>query len=89
MADMPADGSKPRSRTIRLLAIVGTSLVVGVATTFFLLIAYVIGKLYLSGHAIEPKWYDTVATTVVFGGGLLAAIGAFVAGMRVLGGRRT
>ena len=86
---MPTDRSQPRSRVIRLLAIAGTACVVGAATTFFLLIAYVIGKLYLSGHAIEPKWYDTVATTVVFGGGLLAAIGTFVAGMRVLGGRRT
>ena len=85
MTDMPADGSKPRSRTIRLVAIVGTSLVVGGATTFFLLIAYVIGKLYLSGHAIEPKWYDTAATSVVFGGGLLVTIGTFIAGMRVLG----
>ena len=39
---------------MRLLAIVGTSCVVGAATTFFLLIAYVIGKLYLAGHSIEP-----------------------------------
>jgi len=88
VADMPADGSNPRSRGIRSLAIAGTACVIGAATTFFLLIAYVIAKLYLSGHSIEPKWYDTVGSFVVFGGGLAVAIGTFVAGMRALGGRR-
>jgi len=73
---------------MRLLAIVGTSCVVGAATTFFLLIAYVIGKLYLAGHSIEPKWYDTAGSFVVFGGGFAVAIGTFAVGMRALGGRR-
>jgi hypothetical protein len=89
MADMPTNRTQPRSRFIRLLAIAGTACVVGASTTFFLLIAYVIGKLYLSGHSIEPKWYDTAGSFVVFGGGFLAAIGTFVAGMRALGGRGT
>jgi hypothetical protein len=89
VAEMPEDGSKPRARVIRLLAVAGTSCVAGAATTFFLLITYVIGKLYLSGHSIEPKWYDTAGSFVVFGGGLAVAIGMFVVGMRALGGRST
>lgn len=88
MADIPADPSQKRSRTLRTLAIAGASCVAGVATTFFLLIAYVIGKLYLSGHAIEPKWYDTAGSFVVFGGGLAVAIGSFIVGRRVLDGAR-
>jgi hypothetical protein len=88
VAGPPDDGNKKRSRTIRVLAVVGTSCVAGAATTFFLLIAYVIAKLYLAGHSIEPKWYDRVGSFVVFGGGLAVAIGTFVAGMRALGGKR-
>ena len=80
---------KRSSRTLRTLAVVGTSCVAGAATTFFLLIAYVIGKLYLSGHSIEPKWYDTAGSFVVFGGGLVVAIGTFVVGMRALVSKRT
>ena len=47
-----------------------------------LLLLYVIGKLYLSGHSIEPPWYDTVASICVFGGALLVATRLFILARR-------
>jgi len=76
------------SRTLRTLALVGTACATGIGATIVLLIGYVIGKLYLSGHSIEPKWYDTVGSFIVFGGGLAAAIAAFILGRRALDGTR-
>ena len=56
----------------RALATFAVSVFVGGFTCLVLLIGYVIGKLYLSGHSREPSWYDTAATAVVFGGALAA-----------------
>ena len=56
----------------RALATFAVSVFVGGFTCLVLLSAYVIGKLYLSGHSKEPPWYDTAASAVVFGGALAA-----------------
>jgi len=56
----------------RALATFAASAFVGAFTCLVLLIVYVIGKLYLSGHSMEPPWYDTAASAVVFGGALAA-----------------
>ncbi len=54
-----------------------------------LLLGYVTGKLYLAGYSIEPRWYDSVASFVVFAGGLTAAIVMFVLGRRALGEKKS
>lgn len=56
----------------RYLAATAVGVMVGGFTLLVLLIGYVIGKLYLAGHMIEPSWYDTAAGAFVFGGALAA-----------------
>jgi ammonia channel protein AmtB len=76
-----------RLKAWRTIALLLGSLTVGAGVTLVLLIAYVIVKLYLAGHVMEPSWYDTAGSAVVFGGGLAAAIAAFVLGKRATGTR--
>jgi len=83
-----ASGTRPapRSGAIRTIAIAAWAILVGGGATIVLLIGYVIGKLYLAGHAIEPPWYDTAGSVVVFGGGFVTALASFIAGWRALPG---
>jgi hypothetical protein len=53
----------------------------------FLLLALLVdvgGKLYLAGHGVEPPWYDTAASAVVFGGALFSAAVIFAVCWRLL-----
>jgi len=61
----------------RLLIAAAAGAAVGTFATLLLLIAYVVGKLWLAGHGREPPGYDTWASAVVFGGGLIAAAFSF------------
>jgi len=84
-----ASGSRSKlgSGPVRTITLAAWAVLVGGGATIVLLIGYVIGKLYLAGHSIEPSWYDAAGSTVVFGGGLVTAIASFIAGRRALRGK--
>jgi len=60
----------------RVLVSLAVAAGVGLGLAVALAIAYAIVKIYLSGHSLEPAWFDSVASSIwgilVLGGGAAA-----------------
>jgi hypothetical protein len=70
---------------IRLAIAAAAGLALGAAVGILYLLAYVVGELYLSGHSLEPAWFERAAN-LLFGLVLLLAGGiGFAAGWRLTG----
>jgi hypothetical protein len=61
------------NRIGHFLAAAVAAALTGSGACILLLLVHVVGKLYLAGHSIEPRWYDATGSAVVFGGALLVA----------------